>query len=165
MDKIALILCLVAAFAAAENFTTIENSCFNCTTDGQKVFLKVMFAPFAKAKFICRKSALLASQFGAVVDRACREDQCKAIDTRPITRTFVGNELSCIEEEDVGLPSNGQKVVSLIREYLEIVFMLSIMGLLFVKKSMIQGCVNNRLLGWFGFEKTDVNSKPHVVEL
>jgi hypothetical protein len=141
--KLFLIL-LVSGFACAgQNWTVVEQACRHCTADGTKMYLKIIYQPLSSPEFVCRSSAVLISKFGIIVDRSCRPDQCENIFSRPITRTFSKLELACMDIED-STTSYHFQILTIVREYLEIILMSTILGLLLLKKSILETCIKKR---------------------
>jgi len=146
MEKIGvLVLVLLVYSAGCENLTVTEQECISCVSNGTRVFLKLQFTPLSVAPtYWCRKSALFASQFGAIVERVCAAENCKGIEHRPITRTYQGNELSC-HGSPAPETTSSLDLLSTIRECMEIIFMVVVMSLLLIKKSLIENCVQKNI--------------------
>jgi hypothetical protein len=142
--KLLILLCATSVAISANNSSVIEADCRNCTADGTKMYLKILYQPMSSPEYVCRSSAILISKFGFIVDRSCRPDQCTGISTRPITRAFSKLELACMDIE-ASTTSYHHQVLTIVKDYLEITFISTILALLLLKKSILEHCVRKRI--------------------
>jgi hypothetical protein len=146
-NKLLLLLLVVAAVLCIESLvyatplSDFDTICRNCTADGNKIFFKVIYQPFARADYVCRKSATLVSKFGIVVDRSCSPVMCFNFTARPITRSFRRLELDCSDGVEY---TDHYSVITPTKDYLEIPFMGTILDLFLLIKYLLEKCLQKR---------------------
>jgi len=140
--KFSLLLLVCGSVLALQNNKVIEEDCKACTFERSKMFLKILHSPMANAEYVCRSSALLVSKFGIVADRSCSPEECTNITTRPISRTFNRYELFCQDDSTHG--GTHLHVLTIVKDYVEIVLMGVMLALLLLKKSLIESCIKKK---------------------
>jgi len=155
MEKSIVLLCILTSLSLSVcSFSnrSIEEECKACTLEGNKMFIKIIHYPFSRAEYVCRDSALLVSKFGIIADRSCTPEQCFNITNRPVMRTFTRHELFC-EDSDFSPNGNHIQILTIVKDYLEIILMSVMIGLLVLKKSLIESCFRQRFNQLFNPQK------------
>jgi len=158
--KVCIVIVLVVVTSSLGNLVSrsIEEECKSCTAEGNKMFIKILHSPFSRAKYVCRDSALLLSKFGIVADRSCSPEQCKNITNRPVMRTFSWFEVF-FEDSDFSANSNHIQVLTIIKDYLEILLVSIMIGRLLLKKSILETGFKKNLKS-FSVQHIRLNLKP-----
>jgi hypothetical protein len=153
-------LLYISSVVYATSLSDFDTICRNCTADGNKIFLKVIYQPFARAEYVCRQSATLVSKFGIIVDRSCSPAMCLNFTARPITRSFGRLELDCSDGVEY---TDHYSVITIIKDYLEIIFMSTILALILLKKSLLEKCLQKKTSSFFGV-KNHFDTKSDFAE-
>jgi hypothetical protein len=141
MELFVLILLLSIATADEQE---VENDCLSCIKRDRHTFYKVVWSTSAPAEYVCRSSGTLISKFGYVVDSACDEMDCANITTRlHLRHSRRYGYFDCRLQETVETSNHHSKIIHIIRDYLEILLMSIVCGILVLKKKLLIQCIKS----------------------
>jgi hypothetical protein len=141
-----LFILILATCSVMSDETTIEENCVKCTADGNQVYYRVMFSPYVQSDFICRPSSALVSKFGYIVDSACDANSCRNISYRPLLKeSYRYGYFDCRMDRTVPRQTEDFSLIQIVRDYLEILLLSIMCGLLLLKKKLLTECVEKHL--------------------
>jgi hypothetical protein len=141
-----LFILILVAYSVMSDEVSVEKDCVKCTEDGNQVYYRVMFSPYVQSDFICRPSSALVSKFGYIVDSACDANSCRNISYRPLLKeNYRYGYFDCRLDRSVPRQIENFSLVQLVRDYLEILLLSVMCGLLLLKKKLLTECVDKHL--------------------
>jgi hypothetical protein len=141
--EVFILISVVFIMRVAAN-RTVEQECLECVNEKKMTFYKTVWASKDPSEYSCRKYAYSVSTFGYVVDTACIESECQNITLRPLlhnSRRY--GYFYCQTQQIVDSSNHHAKVVQTVRDYLEIVLLSVVCGILVLKKQLLIDCIKS----------------------
>jgi hypothetical protein len=143
MELFTLLIISTVPFALSSE-DAIEPDCLACIRKEHHTFYKVIWAAAAPTDYVCRSAGTLISKFGHIVDSACDEMDCQNISSRPLLRNSRRYDyFDCRLQETIETKNRHAKLVQIIRDYLEIILMSIVCGILVLKKKILLQCIKS----------------------
>jgi len=121
---------------------SLISDCIHCVRNLDHTYYKIKWAVSSNETFACRSSAMLISRFAVSVETACNEEDCARVHGSSDS-TIVRKYWYFACNHNSGTNRHG-KMVKIVRDYVEIVFLSLLCGVLVLKKQMLLGCIKKR---------------------
>jgi len=127
------------------NTSSVHSDCLKCVKAPYHTCYKIKWTTSSTPVFACRASAMFVSRFALSVETACIEEDCNALDSvLDGLRERRMWYFSCHHHPVNRL--RHEKLVKIVRDYVEIIFLGILCGVLVLKKQMLLRCIKKRSL-------------------